>query len=319
MPHKHKILALGAAIVLLFALGVSQLQAQSPITLESLSSRITALTRRISTLSANKADKSQVSALEDRVATLEARLRATTPTPTSTPPPPTAPATLTPTATPTPTPTATPTPATPYVTTAGRMNIRRGPGTNYAIVATAAAGEQFDITGKNPASDWWRIDYQGQNAWIYAPFVTATNAAQIPVVPTPAPPPTPIPQPTPTQIPARNIENPALYLIEMDRQTSALQQEWNALSQEDKDGLVITNDVLLSATAEYCNMSKADAAALINRHGQVLDDAGYAARNDVRVRSTLMLMLNVFEEAAHTASGCDAWLAQAIRDQLANE
>ena len=199
------------------------------------------------------------------------------------------------------------------------MNIRRGPGTNYAIVGSAATGEQFDITGKNPASDWWRIDYQGQNAWIYAPMVTATNADTIGVVPTPAPPPTSIPQPTPTQVVARNIENPALYLIEMDSQTSALQQEWNALSQEDKEGLVIANDVLLSATAEYCNMSKADAAALINRHGQYMDDAGYAARNDVRTRSLLMLMLNVLEEAANTASGCDAWLAQATRTQLANE
>ena len=150
-------------------------------------------------------------------------------------------------------------------------------------------------------------------------MVTATNADTIGVVPTPAPPPTPIPQPTPTQVVARNIENPALYLIEMDRQTSALQQEWNALSQEDKEGLVIANDVLLSATAEYCNMSKADAAALINRHGQYMDDAGYAARNDVRTRSLLMLMLNVLEEAANTASGCDAWLAQATRTQLANE
>ena len=32
MSHKHKLLVLAAAVVLLFALGVSQLQAQSPLT-----------------------------------------------------------------------------------------------------------------------------------------------------------------------------------------------------------------------------------------------------------------------------------------------
>ena len=42
------------------------------------------------------------------------------------------------------------------------MNIRGGPGTNYAIVGAAAAGARLEITGKNAGGDWWRIDYQGQ-------------------------------------------------------------------------------------------------------------------------------------------------------------
>ena len=204
MSHRRKFFVLAAVVVTLLALGVSQLQAQSPLTLEGLSERISALAGTVSTLRRNSATKSEVRALRGRVATLEARLDET---PTATPQPPTAtptpePATATATATVTATatasasqvlPTATPTPATPYLTTRGRMNVRGGPGTNYAIVGAAAAGARLEITGKNAGGDWWRIDYQGQHGWIYAPFVTATNADGVEVAPTPVPPPTPVP------------------------------------------------------------------------------------------------------------------------------
>ena len=64
------------------------------------------------------------------------------------------------------------------------MNVRGGPGTYYPIVGSASPGQQFPITGKNPVSDWWQINYQGLTAWIYAPLVIAVNAdsVQIPVV-----------------------------------------------------------------------------------------------------------------------------------------
>ena len=73
MPHKHKVLVLAAVIVTLLALGVSQLQAQSPLTLEGLSERISALAGTVSTLRRNSATKTEVRALRGRVATLEAR------------------------------------------------------------------------------------------------------------------------------------------------------------------------------------------------------------------------------------------------------
>ena len=90
---------------------------------------------------------------------------------------------------PTPTPTFTPQPTrtpkpTPIVRIDRNMNVRGGPGTYYPIVGSASPGQQFPITGKNPVSDWWQINYQGLTAWIYAPLVIAVNAdsVQIPVV-----------------------------------------------------------------------------------------------------------------------------------------
>ena len=86
--------------------------------------------------------------------------------------------------------------AEPVVAVNGDMNVRAGPGTDYPVVGGATVGDEFPITGKNEEGDWWQIDYSGQTGWIYAPFVTATNAENVPVAAViPAPPPTHTPTP----------------------------------------------------------------------------------------------------------------------------
>lgn len=109
-----------------------------------------------------------------------------------------------PTATPTPEPpTPTPAPAEPQVTVNQNMNVRGGPGTNYFIIGTATAGQQFPLTGKNPAGDWWQINYNGQSGWVFGGLVTAANAGGVQValnIPAPPPTATPVP-PTPTPVP----------------------------------------------------------------------------------------------------------------------
>ena len=55
--------------------------------------------------------------------------------------------------------TDTPSSLVPIVTVNNQMNVREGPGTNYPIIGTAAPGEQYVITGKNPGlGDWWRVN-----------------------------------------------------------------------------------------------------------------------------------------------------------------
>lgn len=105
-------------------------------------------------------------------------------------------------------PAATATPDAPMATIGNViMNVRGGPGTNYNVIGTAAPGQRFEITGKNPGlGDWWQINYNGQTGWLYGPLVTATNpqVVQIALV-IPAPPPptaTPIP-PTPVPVPTQ--------------------------------------------------------------------------------------------------------------------
>lgn len=79
--------------------------------------------------------------------------------------------------------TTTLTPLRPWVTINTRINVREGPGTNYAILGTAPPGERFAITGKSPgAGDWWQIDIGDRTGWVYGPLVTATNAQNVQVV-----------------------------------------------------------------------------------------------------------------------------------------
>jgi len=76
-----------------------------------------------------------------------------------------------------------PTSRMPWITVNSRMNVRAGPGTNYAVIGTAAPSERFIITGKSPGSgDWWQINYGGRTGWVYGPLVTATNAHNVEVV-----------------------------------------------------------------------------------------------------------------------------------------
>lgn len=69
----------------------------------------------------------------------------------------------------------------PIVTVGGDMNVRSGPGEEYDRIGGAFAGEEFAITGRNADGDWWQIDFDGEDGWIYAPFVTATYADNVPI------------------------------------------------------------------------------------------------------------------------------------------
>jgi hypothetical protein len=121
-----------------------------------------------------------------------------------------APATVAPTAIP---PTAAPTaaPAAPKLTTSQNVNVRSGPGTNYNRLGELDAGQTFDITGKNPAGDWYQFSYNGQPGWVRQDFVTlsgeaggvkvAENIPALPPTARPAPPPQPTAVPAPTAVP----------------------------------------------------------------------------------------------------------------------
>jgi hypothetical protein len=120
--------------------------------------------------------------------------------PTATPEPPTATPEVPPTDTPEP---ATPTPeaATLRVTSA-TANVRSGPGTGFSRVGRASAGQTYEVTGKNPAGDWWEIDFDGQTAWIYAQMATVTRPEIVAVAAN-------LPQPPPTARPAAAAPRPA--------------------------------------------------------------------------------------------------------------
>ena len=76
-----------------------------------------------------------------------------------------------------------PTPRTPWVTIDTPVNVREGPGTNYAVIGTAAPGARYEITGRSPGlGDWWQISIGDRTGWVYGPLVTATNSENVQVV-----------------------------------------------------------------------------------------------------------------------------------------
>jgi len=131
------------------------------------------------------------------------------PTPSPIPPSPTPTATAAPpTATPTPEPpTATPTSAgPPIVTAAGEVNVRQGPGTNYAVIGHLTTGEVALLIGRNETGDWWQIRRDdGAIGWVLGQLVVVEgDTTAIPVAvapPSPTPPPAPAATNTPRPAP----------------------------------------------------------------------------------------------------------------------
>ena len=67
------------------------------------------------------------------------------------------------------------------VTTAA--NLRAGPGTRFdPPLGSLAADQEVEIVAANPAGDWYKIRYDGRDAWIYAESVNVTgDAAGLPL------------------------------------------------------------------------------------------------------------------------------------------
>jgi len=103
--------------------------------------------------------------------------------------------TPTPEITSTPRSTSTPTPKPGAVVETDSLNIRKGPGTNYAIVTGVPKGDTLDILGQAYSCSWLKIrTSNGVEGWVSSELVRYELAcSDIPAV---AVPPTPIPLPT---------------------------------------------------------------------------------------------------------------------------
>ncbi len=62
--------------------------------------------------------------------------------------------------------------------TPARINIRRGPGTTYAIATSVAAGTAMEILALNPAGDWYQVRLAGQAdpVWVFASLTRITGS-----------------------------------------------------------------------------------------------------------------------------------------------
>jgi uncharacterized protein YraI len=95
----------------------------------------------------------------------------------------------------------------PLAQASNSMNVRGGPGTDYPVVSAINAGDQVEIIGKNPQSDWWQVLLPaGLQGWVYGPLVqTLGDTAGVAVAANiPAPPPTATPAPVVEAPPAES-------------------------------------------------------------------------------------------------------------------
>lgn len=100
---------------------------------------------------------------------------------------------------PTSTPTSTPQPLA--VVNTASLNVRKGPGTEYALQGSVSEGEELEIVGQAYNCDWLKIETaKGIDGWVSSELVFyETSCNDIASVPIPA---TPIPKPaTATQAP----------------------------------------------------------------------------------------------------------------------
>lgn len=57
------------------------------------------------------------------------------------------------------------------------VNVREGPGTAYPVLGQLAPGNNYRVTGKNEAGDWWQIDIGSEKkGWVINQLVTAAGA-----------------------------------------------------------------------------------------------------------------------------------------------
>ena len=95
--------------------------------------------------------------------------------------------------------TVTGTPEGPMIVVPDQVNVRLGPGTNYAKVGVLIAGQEAPALGRSPGGEWIQIAYPGvpgNVAWVYAPFVVLDAGQEL--LPIIEPPPTPTPRIAPT-------------------------------------------------------------------------------------------------------------------------
>jgi len=115
---------------------------------------------------------------------------------------PTPPATATkptsPTPTATPSQTATIVSRSMAVTARTNANLRSGPGTGYTVVGRVTQGQELEVIGRTPTSDWWQIKTASGVAWIAGSVVTAiSNVSSAPTIIVPTPTSPPVSQSTP--------------------------------------------------------------------------------------------------------------------------
>ncbi len=306
-----RFIALAVVLVALLALPVYA--QQSGLTLEGLSSRVEALTKRVEVLFAGQEYMTyRMNALETVVALSSEQVAVVvvtaTPIPTITPipslPPPTPSFTPAPTFTPKPTnspttepsATFTPVPAEARVVLIRRQALRRGPGANHAVVDMADREMEFLVLGKSLNGDWWQVSYEGRPVWISALYADDFNTENIRIAATPTPLPSPTVVDTATPVPTPTIESFAeeeweLIKTMVEKDIVGIGYHPDDYAPEQLDTWMTNFAIKMRDAVEKCNLPFIELAAIIEENGQLIDETGISEREESGARWDLALTL----------------------------
>jgi uncharacterized protein YraI len=65
-----------------------------------------------------------------------------------------------------------------FVTSQFRVNVRSGPSTDYTILGRMTPADSLDITGQNADADWLRVNFNGQEGWVFMDVVNVNGAIE---------------------------------------------------------------------------------------------------------------------------------------------
>jgi len=132
-------------------------------------------------------------------------------------------------------------------TSAANLNVRAGPGTEYAIVGKAASGTTLTPVARNATADWLKVTLaSGDSGWAASAYLTVTGDPQtLPVEAAHALP----PQPASTASPAAASAGPAATIIPAAAESAAAASLSGTLAfQQSPSGTIWTYDFVTGAT-----------------------------------------------------------------------
>jgi hypothetical protein len=86
----------------------------------------------------------------------------------------------------------------PTARTTATVNLREGPGTDYAVMLTIPRGATLSVAGKNQDGTWYQVLYQGVKGWVSVQYLQLSCVEGVIVVDVAPPAPTSAPPPTAT-------------------------------------------------------------------------------------------------------------------------
>jgi uncharacterized protein YraI len=57
------------------------------------------------------------------------------------------------------------------------VNVRSGPGTAFEVLGQISAGQSHWVSGRTSGSDWWQIEFNNGNGWVFGQLATVSGAS----------------------------------------------------------------------------------------------------------------------------------------------